>query len=91
VNVFPNHKLLAKVYPRLLRSYALQAAVENDKGQTAATLSCDDVSPFMKELQGKDGHESAAGGLTAAAARAGRFPVTHSFDNFFNSSASFSP
>ena len=54
VNVYPNHKLLAKVYPRLLQSYALQAAVEKDKGQGARSVTCDDVTRFMKEARGKD-------------------------------------
>ena len=54
VNVYPNHKLLAKVYPRLLQSYALQAAVEKDKGLDAKAVYSDDVARFMKESREKE-------------------------------------
>jgi hypothetical protein len=54
VNIYPNHRLLAKLYPRLLQSYALQAAVEKDKGQNAKTLDCEAVTAFMKEAREKE-------------------------------------
>ena len=46
VNVYPGHKLVAKLYPRLLESYAL-SAVLNRKPGTAPTAA--DVTAFMKE------------------------------------------
>jgi hypothetical protein len=48
VNVYPNHRLLGKLYPRLLESYAVQAAVEKDKEKEAAP-SPDAVQAFMAE------------------------------------------
>jgi hypothetical protein len=48
VNVYPNHRLLAKLYPRLLESYAVQAAVDKDKAKEAAP-SADAVHAFMAE------------------------------------------
>jgi hypothetical protein len=48
VNIYPNHKVLSKQYPRLLKSYALQAAINEKKGETA-TLSVADVRDFMTE------------------------------------------
>jgi hypothetical protein len=49
VNIYPNHKVLAKQYPRLLKSYALQAAITEKKGETPETLSVADVCSYMTE------------------------------------------
>src|SRR5262245_23879864 len=46
VNLYPGHKLLAKLYPRLLGSYALSAILEK-KGGNPPTAA--DVAGFMKE------------------------------------------
>jgi hypothetical protein len=54
VNIYPNHKLLAKLYPRLLQSYAFQAAVDKDKSQEAKAVDCDGVVSFMKAAREKD-------------------------------------
>src|SRR5262249_15988987 len=40
VNVYPNHQLLGKLYPRLLQSYALQATLEKDKAKDAKEVTC---------------------------------------------------
>src|SRR5262249_42530329 len=53
-NVYPNHRLLTKLYPRLIRSYALQAILESDKAKDAPALSGGDVVKFMTE--GKEKH-----------------------------------
>jgi hypothetical protein len=47
VNIYPNHQVLQKLYPRLLQSYALQAVAEKSQEQPAATLACPDVVRFM--------------------------------------------
>jgi hypothetical protein len=49
VNIYPNHKVLSKQYPRLLKSYALQAAISEKKGETEASLDIADVCAFMTE------------------------------------------
>ncbi len=54
VNIYPNHKLLAKLYPRLLQSYAFQAAVEKDKSKEAKAVDSDAVVSFMKESREKE-------------------------------------
>jgi hypothetical protein len=53
VNIYPNHKLLGKLYPRLLQSYAVQATAQKDKAKDAKSLSTTDVAQFMKEGQEK--------------------------------------
>lgn len=45
VDIYPNHSLLAKLFPRLLQSYALQAALENDK--PVRRVCTQDVAAFM--------------------------------------------
>jgi hypothetical protein len=55
VNIYPNHQLLGKLYPRLLQSYALQAAARKDKVADAKPLSSTEVAQFMKG----DGKEKA--------------------------------
>jgi hypothetical protein len=48
INIYPNHQLLAKLYPRLLQSYALQATAEKDKAKDAKSVSPEEVAQFMK-------------------------------------------
>jgi hypothetical protein len=50
VNIYPGHKLMSKLYPRLLGSYAL-AAVLDKKEAKAPPAS--DVEAFMKETREK--------------------------------------
>ncbi len=49
VNIYPNHKLLGKQYPRLLQSYAFQAAAQKDKATDAKPVSRGDLVKFMTE------------------------------------------
>jgi hypothetical protein len=49
VNIYPNHNVLSKQYPRLLKSYALQAAIEEKKGETLADLGVAEVRSYMTE------------------------------------------
>jgi hypothetical protein len=49
INIYPNHKVLSSQYPRLLRSYALQAAMEEKKGDETAEMTVADVRNFMTE------------------------------------------
>jgi len=46
VNIYPGHKLLAKLYPRLLGSYALSAILEKKSGKSPTAA---EVAAFMKE------------------------------------------
>lgn len=46
VNLYPNHRLLARMYPGLLRSYALQAAAH--PVAVVRSVSASDVAQFMK-------------------------------------------
>jgi hypothetical protein len=52
VNVYPNHGLLRKLYPRLIASYALQAAMLQKEGKDRVPPSVEDVARFIRE--GKD-------------------------------------
>jgi hypothetical protein len=53
VNVYPNHALLCKLYPRLLQSYALQATLEKEKAKDAPAVSVEEVAKFMAEGKAK--------------------------------------
>jgi len=47
VDIYPNHRLLARLYPRLVQSYAVQAALEKKDKKKPAALAADDVQKFM--------------------------------------------
>jgi hypothetical protein len=47
-NVYPNHALLRKLYPRLVRSYAVQGALLGDLGRSERRVSAEDVARFLK-------------------------------------------
>jgi hypothetical protein len=53
VNIYPNHGLLQKLYPRLLQSYALQATLEKDQAKESKVLAAPDIAKFMAEEKGK--------------------------------------
>jgi hypothetical protein len=53
VNVYPNHSLLKKLYPRLLQSYALQATLEKEKAKDAKPVATTDIAKFMSEDKAK--------------------------------------
>lgn len=52
VNVYPNHGLLAKQYPRLVQSYAVQAA--SDQGQQVKVLTPLEVARVMLSSQNEE-------------------------------------
>jgi hypothetical protein len=47
-DVYPNHALLRKLYPRLVQSYALQAALLKDQAPEATRLSAPDVAAHLR-------------------------------------------
>jgi hypothetical protein len=53
VNVYPNHKLLGKLYPRLLQSYALQATLEKDKASDAKPVAHEEIVKFIADSKEK--------------------------------------
>jgi hypothetical protein len=57
VNVYPNHALLRKFYPRLIGSYAVQAAMLKDQAKTAKPPTPADVVRFMQEGDEKSKEE----------------------------------
>jgi hypothetical protein len=48
-DVYPNHALLGKLYPRLVRSYAFQAVLLGELGRSEKRLSTADIATFLKE------------------------------------------
>ena len=58
VNVYPTHRLMAKLYGRIIQSYAVVAAV---KKSTAAAPACTDVAQLMKEAAATKRSEKVAG------------------------------
>jgi hypothetical protein len=65
INVYPGARLLAKLYPRLLESYALSAVLTR-KDSTAPVPAVADVSAFMKEGKEKSrrSEEAVGNGIT---------------------------
>ena len=49
VNVYPNQKVLSQLYPRLLQSYALQAALAKNEASPEKAVAVADVRTFMTE------------------------------------------
>jgi hypothetical protein len=49
VNVYPNRRLLGKLYPRLLQSYALMAAIQKDQSKNTKPVSGKDVLAFLSQ------------------------------------------
>jgi hypothetical protein len=49
VNIYPSHQLLGRLYPRLLQSYALQAALTKDKAKDAESVTVADIREFITE------------------------------------------
>jgi hypothetical protein len=47
VDVYPNHKLFARLYPRLVQSFAVQAALEKDKTKKVPAVAAAEVEKFM--------------------------------------------
>src|SRR5262249_33253709 len=59
VNVYPNHALFARLYPRLVQSYALQAALLKDQPKPAEPVTVAAVAQFMKSSGEKATQEKA--------------------------------
>jgi hypothetical protein len=53
VNIYPNHRLLAKLFPRLLQSYALQATLQKDAATEVPEVTVEAVVAFMREGEEK--------------------------------------
>jgi hypothetical protein len=49
VNLYPNHGVLSKLYPRLINSYAFQALLLNGKAQDVAPESAATIARFIRE------------------------------------------
>lgn len=47
VNVYPNHQLLSKQYPRLIQSYALDATLRKNDAANAKVCMAGDVAEFL--------------------------------------------
>jgi hypothetical protein len=56
-DVYPNHALLRKLYPRLVQSYAVQAALLKDLGKEAPRLSAGDVAAHLQSGPAKSRRE----------------------------------
>src|SRR5262249_40393414 len=48
VDIYPNHRLFASLYPRLVQSYAVQAALEKDRKGKPPALTEADVEKFIR-------------------------------------------
>jgi hypothetical protein len=57
-NVYPNHALLKKLFPRLVQAYAVQAALLKDEPREAGTLSPADIARLLKEGGERSRHDN---------------------------------
>jgi hypothetical protein len=57
VDVYPNHALFQRLYPRLVRSYAVQAAMLKDQTEAAKALSCTDLARYLQEGKEKSNRD----------------------------------
>lgn len=48
-DIYPNHVLLGKIYPRLVQSYAVQAALLKDQAKDAPSLSANDIVACLRK------------------------------------------
>ena len=48
-DIYPNHGLLGKLYPRLVQSYAVQAALLKDQAKDAPSLSANDIVACLRK------------------------------------------
>jgi hypothetical protein len=53
VDIYPNHRLLVRLYPRLVQSYAVQAALEKKGRKKSAEPAAADVEKFMRARKEK--------------------------------------
>jgi hypothetical protein len=56
-DIYPNHGLLGKIYPRLLQSYAVQAALLKDQAKGAPSLSTSDIVACLRKGTAKSQRE----------------------------------
>jgi hypothetical protein len=56
-DIYPNHGLLAKLYPRLVQSYAVQATLRKDQAKEASSLSAADIVACLKKGPAKSQRE----------------------------------
>lgn len=59
VDVYPNHALLAKLYPRLLQSYALQATLAKGRAKDGKPVTPAAVAEFLAEAKKKPERDEA--------------------------------
>lgn len=53
INVYPNHGLLRKLYPRLLEAYALHAVMLKSEAKDAQAISAEEIAQCLKPSQGE--------------------------------------
>jgi hypothetical protein len=57
INIYPSNRLLAKLYPRLIGAYALQATMLKDQAEEAECPSPAAIAKFLTDEQGKEMEE----------------------------------
>jgi hypothetical protein len=53
VDVYPNHRLLGRLYPRLLQSYALATLDQKPQARDAKPVTADEIGQFMRAEVGE--------------------------------------
>jgi hypothetical protein len=48
-DIYPNHRLLGKLYPRLVQSYSVRAALQKEQAKGAPSLCADDIVAYLRK------------------------------------------
>ena len=59
VNLYPNRALFRKLFPRLIRAYAVQAALLKDQAKNATRVTDTDVARFLEEMEAQSQKKNA--------------------------------
>jgi hypothetical protein len=59
VNLYPNRALFHKLFPRLIRAYAVQAALLKDQTKAAAPVTDTAVAQFLQEMEARSHKKNA--------------------------------
>jgi hypothetical protein len=59
VNLYPNRDLFRKLFPRLIRAYAVQAALLKDQAKNVTPVTDADVAKFLQEMEAQSQKKNA--------------------------------
>jgi hypothetical protein len=84
VNIYPNHSVLARLYPRLINSYALQAVLLKDGVKAEEPMTLASLADFLQNGQEKSRKDKALDSFNKVAISeldADRYKCTTEYEN----------